>query len=139
MIGSRDGDAGARERRRARRERAGRGQRGGGAGVDLAVLAVAAEAALETARELAGALGSTPLLSVASALAFARRRSGPTPTRLSLAERVQLSSCRARSSRGCTRSPPRNLERAPPREDALVCGDDPAAKELALDARRRSS
>ena len=37
-------------------------------GADLAVLAVKAEAALETARDVAGALGATPLLSVASAI-----------------------------------------------------------------------
>ena len=40
------------------------------AGVDLVVLAVNADAALDTARSLAGALGATPLLSVASAIKF---------------------------------------------------------------------
>ncbi len=71
MIGSRDGaraEAAAAELGGARvtgatNERA-------VAGVDLVVLAVKADAALETAAAVAGALGSTPLLSVASAIEF---------------------------------------------------------------------
>ena len=60
------------------------------AGVDLVVLAVKADAALDTARGVAGALGTTPLLSVASAIEF-RKGVGmvPDPDALSLAERVQ--------------------------------------------------
>ena len=41
-------------------------------GVDLAVLAVKADGALDTASEVAEALGATPLLSVASVLAFSK-------------------------------------------------------------------
>ena len=48
-------------------------------GADLAVLAVKAEAALETAGEVAASLGSTPLLSVASALTFAPGGVRPDP------------------------------------------------------------
>ena len=39
---------------------------------------------------------------------------------------------RARSPRGSTRSPLRTSTRRPPEEDALICGDDAEAKELAL-------
>jgi NADPH-dependent F420 reductase len=101
-------------------------------GVDLAVLAVKADAALETARALASALGRTPLLSVASALQFGKNGVAPDPDARGLAERVQdvvsgpvvagLHSLAASSLGGD----------APPDEDALVCGDDADAKELAL-------
>src|SRR5581483_2901441 len=57
--------------------------------VDLAVLAVKADAALGTVRETAAALDETPLLSVASVLAFARDGVRPDADGRSLAERVQ--------------------------------------------------
>ena len=100
-------------------------------GVDLAVLAVAADAAIETARSLAHALGSTPLLSVASAISFAAAGVLPDPDLLSLAERVQQL-VEAPVVAGLHSIAARNLDRAPPPEDALICGDDAAAKELAL-------
>ena len=59
------------------------------AGVDLVVLAVKADAALDTAREVAAALGETPLLSVASDLTFTSGGVHPDPDARSLAERVQ--------------------------------------------------
>ena len=60
------------------------------AGADLVVLAVNADAALDTARSLAGALGTTPLLSVASAIEFHKGVGMlPDPDASSLAERVQ--------------------------------------------------
>ena len=100
---------------------------------ELAVLAVKAEAALETARGLADALGDTPLLSVAAELSFAPDGVRPTEEALSLAERVQavvsapvtagLHSLAAANLGGTDR----------PEEDALVCGDDERAKELALE------
>jgi NADPH-dependent F420 reductase len=102
-------------------------------GAELAVLAVKAEAAIDTARELAPALGETPLLCVASELHFAKDGVRPASDPLSLAERVAelvtgpvvagLHSLAAASLGG---------EDAPD-EDALVCGDDAAAKELALE------
>src|SRR5207344_723454 len=58
------------------------------ANAELAVLAVNAEAAVETARSLAGALGSTPLLSVASELGFDEDGARPGAEGSSLAERV---------------------------------------------------
>jgi len=101
-------------------------------GMDLVVLAVKAEGALDTARAVAAPLGATPLLSVASAIEF---RPGvgalPDPEARSLAERIQdvvagpvvagLHSIAAAS-----------LGAAPPDEDALVCGDDAEAKQLVL-------
>ena len=59
-------------------------------GVDLAVLAVNADAALDTARAVAAALETTPLLCVASAISFERGRGMlPDADALSLAERVK--------------------------------------------------
>jgi hypothetical protein len=104
---------------------------------DLVFLAVKADAALETAREHAEAIGETPLFSVAAELAFSKDGVRPTTDARSLAERIQdvvqgpvvagLHSLAA-ASLGAE---------APPEEDALVCGDDPAAKELALELAGR--
>jgi 8-hydroxy-5-deazaflavin:NADPH oxidoreductase len=57
-------------------------------GVDLVVLSVRSNAALETARALAPALGMTPLLSVASDLTFTDRGVLPGRQTYSLAEHV---------------------------------------------------
>ena len=57
-------------------------------GVDVAILAVKAEGALETATDLAEALGSTPLLCVASELRFSKSGVRPATEAQSLAERV---------------------------------------------------
>lgn len=100
-------------------------------GADLAVLAVKAEAAIPTAEEIADALGETPLLSVASDLAFAKDGVRPDPHELSVAERV-AAVVRAPVAAGLHTLAAANLDEAPPQEDALVCGDDPRAKELAL-------
>ena len=104
---------------------------------DLVFLAVKADAALETAREHAEAIGTTPLFSVAAELTFSPTGVRPTPEARSLAERIQdvvqgpvvagLHSLAA-TSLGAE---------SPPEEDALVCGDDPAAKELALELAGR--
>lgn len=100
---------------------------------DLVVLAVKAEAALDTARELRSTIGATPVLSVASELRFTPGGVLPSPDAASLAERMQeeldgpvlagLHSLAA-ASLGAEE---------PPDEDAFVCGDDPDAKALALD------
>jgi 8-hydroxy-5-deazaflavin:NADPH oxidoreductase len=105
-------------------------------GVDLAVLAVNADAALDTASAIAGALGTTPLLCVASAISFERGRGMlPDPDALSLAERVQ-ELVDAPVAAGLHSVAATNLEDAPD-EDALVCGDDETAKSLALDLAGR--
>jgi 8-hydroxy-5-deazaflavin:NADPH oxidoreductase len=98
----------------------------------MVVLAVNADAALETARELKEAIGSTPVLSVASELAFSKDGVRPCAEATSLAERIRseldapvlagLHSLAASSLGG---------EEAPD-EDAFVCGDDTEAKALAL-------
>jgi 8-hydroxy-5-deazaflavin:NADPH oxidoreductase len=100
---------------------------------DLAVLAVKADAALETARDLAGALGDTPLLSVAAELSFGPGGVRPSPEPLSLAERVQQV-VSAPVAAGLHSLAAANLGgEEQPEEDALVCGDDERAKELALE------
>jgi NADPH-dependent F420 reductase len=131
VIGSRDAD-------RAKAVAAELGARATGAsndnavrGADLAVLAVKAEAALETAAAVAASLGLTPLLSVASALAFAPGGVRPDPDARSLAERIQ-DLVAGPVVAGLHSIAAANLEEAPPEEDALICGDDPAAKALAL-------
>ena len=133
VIGSRDAD-------RARATAAELGGKVTGAanadavvGVELAVLAVKADAALETAGAVAARLGRTPLLSVASAIEF-RKGVGALPDAdgRSLAERIQ-DLVEAPVVAGLHSIAAANLGAAPPDEDALVCGDDPAAKERALE------
>jgi 8-hydroxy-5-deazaflavin:NADPH oxidoreductase len=102
-------------------------------GADLVVLATKAEAALETAAALRAAIGATPVLSVASELVFAKNGVFPSAEATSIAERLAatldapvvagLHSLAAATLGGDE----------PPEEDALVCGDDPEAKALALD------
>jgi hypothetical protein len=101
-------------------------------GVELVVLAVKAEAALDTARDVARALGTTPLLSVASALSFGRDGVRPDPDGRSLAERIQ-DVVDAPVLAGLHSIAASNIGSEPAPEDALVCGDDDAAKALALD------
>lgn len=106
-------------------------------GADLAVLAVKADAALDTAREVAAALGRTPLLSVASAIRFEKGVGMlPDPEALSLAERVQAV-VDAPVAAGLHSIAAANLEEEHPDEDALVCGDDETAKALALELAGR--
>jgi NADPH-dependent F420 reductase len=101
--------------------------------VDLAVLAVKADGALDTARAVASALGDTPLLSVASLIDF-RRGIGafPDPEPRSLAERIQ-ELVSAPVAAGLHSIAAASLDAEPPDEDAFVCGDDPRAKEPALE------
>lgn len=104
---------------------------------DLVVLAVNAEAAVQTAKSLARAVGATPLLCVASEVRFGERGARPGSEGPSVAERVQgvvggpvaagLHSVAAGTLAG----------EGPPDEDALVCGDDPGAKALALELAER--
>jgi 8-hydroxy-5-deazaflavin:NADPH oxidoreductase len=102
------------------------------AGADLAVLAVKADGALETARAVSDALGTTPLLSVASNIRFEKGVGMlPDPDAFSLAERVQ-DVVKGPVVAGLHSIAASNLDEAPPDEDVLVCGDDAEAKELAL-------
>lgn len=99
---------------------------------DLVVLATKADAARETARLLREAIGSTPLLCVASELVFTPSGILPSPESTSLAERIQTDvdapvvaglHSLAASTLGLDE---------PPDEDAFLCGDDADAKSLAL-------
>jgi len=138
-LGEDDVVIGSRDPERARATAAELGARASGAanedavaGVDLAVLAVKADAALDTARAVARALGETPLLSVASALSFAKDGVRPDPDARSVAERVQ-ELVASPVAAGLHTIAAANLAAEPADEDALVCGDDARAKELSLE------
>ncbi len=133
-----DVTVGSRSAERAREVAAALGVRGASnddaaADTEVAVLAVNADAVLDTAAALAPLLDETPVLCVASELRFSSDGVYPGPDELSLAERVAglvagpvvagLHSLAASNLGGS----------GAPEQDALVCGDDPAAKELALE------
>ena len=104
--------------------------------VHLVLLAVKAEAAVETARELRQAVGTTPVLSVAAELVFGPGGVKPTPEATSIAERIQAE-LDAPVAAGLHSLAASNLASGLPDEDTLVCGDDAAAKELALELAGR--
>jgi NADPH-dependent F420 reductase len=99
---------------------------------DLVVLATRADAAVPTAAALAAAIGERPLLSVASELHFSAGGVRPDPDSRSLAERVQ-ELVRGPVAAGLHSLAASSLARGPADADALVCGDDALAKELALE------
>ena len=100
---------------------------------DLVVLAVRSNAALETARELADAIDSTPLLCVASDLRFTDRGVAPGRLGRSLAEEV-ADVVRAPVAAGFQSLAAAHLAaREPTEEDVLVCGDDATAKQRSLE------
>jgi len=94
-------------------------------GVDLVVLACDADGLLDLAKELRSAIGSTPVLSVASELTVKGERS--------LAERIsdQLDAPVAAGLHTVAASTVGG------EQDTLVCGEDPA-KELALELAGRA-
>jgi 8-hydroxy-5-deazaflavin:NADPH oxidoreductase len=100
-------------------------------GVDLVVLAVKSEAALPTAEALVEALGRTPVLSVASELRFTKQGVLPGEDARSIAERTQhlLSGPVVAGLHSLAAA---SLADGRAEGDALVCGDDAEAKELAL-------
>ena len=104
-------------------------------GADIVVLAVKSNATLETARELAAAIGATPVLCVASDLRFTDAGVLPGRHQGSLAEEV------ARIVRGPVASglqsfAAANLVEGDP-GDVLICGGDDRAKELSLELAGR--
>ena len=101
-------------------------------GVDLVVLAVLASAALDTAAELADAIGETPVLSVASEVRVAGGAAFPGDDPLSLAERTQAL-LRGPVVAGLHSLAAKSLASGKAEGDALVCGDEEAAKASALE------
>ncbi len=100
---------------------------------DLVILATNADAAFDTARGLRDAIGTTPVLCVASELVFTPSGVLPSPEATSLAERIQaeLDAPVVAGLHSLAASTLGSDE--PPDEDAFVCGDDPEAKALALE------
>lgn len=100
---------------------------------DLVVLAVRSNAAIETARNLAAAIGTTPLLSVASALEFTDGGVLPGQHGYSLAEEIDRI-VDAPVAAGLQTLAAVHLTSAdPPDEDVLICGEPSPAKDLSLD------
>jgi NADPH-dependent F420 reductase len=102
-------------------------------GVDLVVLATKSSGALETGASLSDAIGDTPVLCVASDLRFTDDGIVPGLEEGSLAETLaQL--VRAPVASGLQTVSAIDLAGdGLPDQDALVCGDDPRAKEVALE------
>ena len=109
-------------------------------GADLAVLAVKADAALDTARAVAGALGDDAA-ALGRERARVRARDGvrPDPDARSPRRAHPGGRRRARSPPACTRSPRRTSTTRRPDEDALVCGDDAGGEGARARARRAGS
>lgn len=106
-------------------------------GVDLVVLATKSNGALETGSTLAEAIGETPVLCVASDLRFTDAGIVPGLEEGSLAETLARL-LRAPVASGLQTVSAIDLSRAePPDQDALICGDDPRAKQLALELAGR--
>jgi len=104
---------------------------------DIVVLATQADAALSTARDLREAIGTTPVLSVASELRITAGGVLPSPESTSIAERIQTE-LEAPVVAGLHSLAASNLgSEQPSDEDAFVCGDDAQAKGLALDLAAR--
>lgn len=106
-------------------------------GADIVVLATKSSAALETATSLADAIGETPVLCVASDLRFTDTGIVPGLDEGSLAESLSRLIPAPIASGLQTVSAIDLAGPEPPDQDALICGDDPAAKELALELAGR--
>jgi 8-hydroxy-5-deazaflavin:NADPH oxidoreductase len=104
---------------------------------DLVVIATKSDGAVETARSLREAIGTTPVLSVAAELYFSKDGVSPTTESTSIAQRIQAV-VDAPVIAGLHSLAASNLggEDAPD-EDTLVCGDDADAKELVLELAGR--
>jgi 8-hydroxy-5-deazaflavin:NADPH oxidoreductase len=102
-------------------------------GADLVVLATKSNATLDTARELADAIGDTPVLCVASDVVFTDDGVLPGRETRSLAEELART-IRAPVASGLQSVSAVELSRNELLDqDALVCGDVQHAKELALE------
>jgi NADPH-dependent F420 reductase len=106
-------------------------------GADLVVLATKSNATLETAVALADAIGETPVLCVASDLRFTDTGIVPGLDEGSLAEMLSRL-IQAPVASGLQTVSAIDLSGPElPDQDALICGDDLAAKELALELAGR--
>ena len=123
VIGSRDAER-AQEKAREVGASGGATNEDAVGAVDLVVLATKADGTLDTAASLTGALGTTPVLCVASDL----RSKEP----VSLAERTQ-ELVQAPVVAGLHSLAAGKLAHGRPDEDAFVCGNDGDAKALALE------
>ena len=123
VIGSRDAER-AQEKAREVGASGGATNEDAVGAVDLVVLATKADGTLDTAASLTGALGTTPVLCVASDL----RSKEP----VSLAERTQ-ELVQAPVVAGLHSLAAGKLAHGRPDEDAFVCGDDADAKALGLE------
>ena len=134
VIGSRD----AERAREAALELGAEGRENADAvrGVDLVLLAVKADAAVETASELREQIGRTPVLSVAAELTFGPGGVEPTEEPTSVAQRIQAV-LEGPVVAGLHSLAAASLSTQPADEDALVCGDDADAKALALELASR--
>jgi NADPH-dependent F420 reductase len=102
-------------------------------GADLVVLAVKSNATIDTARELKEAIGATPVLCVASEVVFNERGILPEREEGSLAEEL-AETIEAPVASGLQSISAVDLAANElPDQDALICGDDPRAKEPALE------
>jgi 8-hydroxy-5-deazaflavin:NADPH oxidoreductase len=106
-------------------------------GADLVVLATKSNAALETATSLAAEIGETPVLCVASDLRFTDTGIVPGLEEGSLAENLSRLIHAPVASGLQTVSAIDLSGPEPPDQDALICGDDLDAKELALELAGR--
>ena len=105
--------------------------------VDLVVLATKLNAALETGSSLADAIGQTPVLCVASDLQFTETGIIPGLEEGSLAETLARL-LHAPVASGLQTVSALDLTGPDlPDQDALICGDDPRAKKLALELAGR--
>jgi NADPH-dependent F420 reductase len=129
---------GSRDQQRGRERAIELGVRGGSneeivEDADIVVLAVKSNAALDTARELAAAIGDTPVLCVASDLVFTENGILPGRDERSLAEELAETIEAPVASGLQSVSAVELASTEPPDQDALICGDDPRAKEPALE------
>ena len=133
---------GSREEQRAKERALELGVQGGAnddvvQDVDLVVLATKSNAALETGSTLADAIGETPVLCVASDLRFTEIGIVPGLEEGSLAETLARL-LRAPVASGLQTVSAIDLSGPEaPDQDALICGDDPRAKELSLELAGR--
>ena len=130
-IGSRDAERG-RERAIELGVQGGSNEQAVGE-AELVVLATKSSGALETGSSLADAIGETPVLCVASDLRFTDHGIVPGLEEGSLAETL-ATLLQAPVASGLQTVSAIDLSGdEPPDQDALICGDDPRAKEPSLE------